>query len=282
MGRIRIGAVSYLNTRPLVHGMEQGLGRERIDLSYDVPAGLADALIAGRLDIALLPVIELARIPDLEVVPGLGIVTRGASRSVLLVGDRPPAEQRRVALDPESRTSNALVRVLFDAVWNSRPEFVTGGTDLEQNLRESDAAVRIGDKALFEPPPPGSHVEDLGSVWTERSGLPFVFAAWIARRGVVDREIYRVLHESRRQGSAAIDQIAEEFQWNGVRRPELAREYLTRNILFRLGGPEVEAMRRFLRAAAELGLIEREPAIRLALQRWTRCHEAAARASGTN
>src|SRR6188768_2319647 len=108
----RIGAVSYLNTRPLVFGFEQGLGAERVTLSYDVPSVLAARLDAGELDVALLPVIELARIPDLAIVPGIAIGSFGECRSVLLVARKPLDEIRSVALDPESRTSNALVQVL--------------------------------------------------------------------------------------------------------------------------------------------------------------------------
>src|SRR5262245_62540185 len=109
---VRIGAVSYLNTRPLVFGLEQGIGGGRIALSYDVPSVLASRMAAGELDVALLPAIELARIPDLAIFPGLAIGSLGACRSVLLVSPLPLDEIRSIALDPESRTSNALVQVL--------------------------------------------------------------------------------------------------------------------------------------------------------------------------
>ena len=97
--KIRVGAVSYLNTRPLVHGFEQGLGRDLIELSYDVPSTLSDRLARDELDVALIPVIELARIPDLEIVPGLGIVSRGPARSVFLISNGPPEKARTVGLD---------------------------------------------------------------------------------------------------------------------------------------------------------------------------------------
>jgi chorismate dehydratase len=273
--RIRIGAVSYLNTRPLVHGLENGLLADRIELSYAPPSRLADELAAGDLDIALLPVIELARIPDLELAPGLGIVCRGATRSVLLVSRVPLDQVRRVALDPESRTSNALVRVLFARVWGGTPSFATGPLALEQALEDADAAVRIGDKALFEPVPEGCHVVDLGSAWTDATGLPFVFAAWACRPGVLDRALYRGLHASRREGSSRLDDIARRYVWEGRHDEHIARAYLRENIRFRLGAEELRALRSFLRAAHELGIIEREPEVRLALHRLTPCHERA-------
>jgi predicted solute-binding protein len=273
---IRIGAVSYLNTRPLVWGLERPVEGAPIELTFATPAELAEAMAGGRLDMALLPVIELARLPHLEVVPGLGIVTHGASRSVLLVSKRPVESVETVALDPESRTSNALVRVLFAEVWERRPSFETGPTDLDRALGSFDAAVRIGDKALFEPGPPGTHIYDLGQVWTDRTGLPFVYAAWFARPGVVDPPLYRRLHASRREGARSIREIAAQYTWHGRAYPELAETYLTHHIRFRLGSTEITAMRAFFAAAARIGLIDAKPEIRLVGERWTECHEAAA------
>ena len=272
----RIGAVSYLNTLPLVHGMQQGLGADRVELSFATPAVLADRLAAGELDVALLPVIELARIPDLEVVPGLGIVSRGASRSVLLIANRPLDRIESLALDPDSRTSNVLAQVLLSEVWGRRPQPVPGSRDLDACLRDADAAVRIGDKALFEAPPAGTHVEDLGRVWTRETGLPFVFAVWTARPGIVDRPLYEMLHASRRAGKKAIDRIAADYRWNGAPHPDVARSYLTENIRFRLGSDELRAIGLFFEAARSLELVEKAPRIRMALERWTSCHETAA------
>jgi chorismate dehydratase len=274
--KIRIGAVSYLNTRPLVWGLQHGRSDPRIELSFDVPARLADRMAAGELEIALLPVVEIARMGEVELVPGLGIVTYGPSRSVLLVARRPIEELSSVALDPDSRTSNALARVLFAEFWKASPAWSLGRPgSLAAALGECDAAVRIGDKALFEPVPAGCQVHDLAEVWTGASGLPFVYAAWVARPGIVDRDLYRLLHASRREGSRAIEQIAQEYRWQGEPRFELAHEYLTKHILFRLGADETRAMELFFRAAHRLGLLSRVPPIRLAL-RGGACEDAVA------
>jgi len=264
MPKIRTGAVSYLNTRPLVFGLDQGLGADRVQLTYDVPSVVARRLAAGELDLALLPVIELARIPGLVVVPGLAIGSLGNCRSVLLVARRPLADVRSVALDPESSTSNALAAVLFAEAWGVKPEFVTGPHDLTLALAEHDAAVRIGDKALFEPLPPGAIAYDLGGAWTARTTLPFVFAVWATRPGVVDREIYEVLHASRRAGAAALAAIAADYTWKGRQYPELALPYLRDAMRYRLGDSEVAAMRRFLAAAAALGVVDAAPPIEFA------------------
>jgi chorismate dehydratase len=277
---IRIGAVSYLNTRPLVHGLVRSAAEHRIELSFGVPAELADRLAEGRLDVALLSVVELGRLDGLELVPGLGITTRGRSGSVLLVSRRPPAELRTVALDPESRTSNALAQVLLDALWKVRPRCEVGPLELERALSEYDAAVRIGDKALFEPLPPGANAHDLAELWTEHTRLPFVFAAWAARPGVVDSELYRLLHASRREGTRSIDAIAAGFVWKGSPRQAEARAYLREHIHYRLGSDEIRAIELFLSAAASIGVIGRAGRVALALPRQSRCHDLAAAATG--
>ena len=261
MPKIRAGAVSYLNTRPLVFGIEQGLGADRLELTYDVPSVLASRMAAGEFDLALLPIIEMARIPNLVVVPGLAIGSLGNCRSVLLVAKMPLAEVRSVALDPESRTSNALARVLFAEAWGGEPSFVVGPRDLTLALQEHDAAVRIGDKALFTPLPEGAIAYDLGGAWTARTTLPFVFAVWATRPGVVDRELYEILHASRRAGAAVLSAIAADYTWNGRQYPEVSLPYLRDAMRYRLGDPEVTAMRRFLAAAAEAGVIDAAPSI---------------------
>ena len=269
--RVRIGAVAYLNAKPLVRGLELGLGSERIELTHAVPSALAACLAAGQLDIALLPSIELARIPDLTVVPGIGISSRGPAASVLLVTRKALADVRSVALDPDSRTSNALVQILFADVWGGSPEFVAGAPALERALELHDAAVRIGDKALFGAIPASCEAIDLGEAWTRRTGLPFVFAVWAARPGVLDREIYMLLHESRRRGTASRERIAADYLWEGRSWPERSLEYLTRRIFFRLGAPEVEGLERFLEAAHRLGIVPRPTALRLARFTETAC-----------
>lgn len=274
--KTRIGAVSYLNTRPLVFGLEQGVGEDRIELSYSVPARLADRMIAGELDIALMPVIELAKMPELEIVSGLAIGTSGPSRSVLLISRQPIERVESIALDPESRTSNALVRVLCDRVWKIAPRFLAGHRGLDEALLKCDAAVQIGDKALFAEPPVDTVVYDLGGVWSAAMGLPFVFAAWFARPGAIDREIYEALHESKRRGVRTLGPIAEDYTWCGRQYPQLSKDYLEKNIRFRLGSAELDAMRAFFGAAAEVGLIARAPELKLALTRQTSYHDKAA------
>jgi len=257
--RIRIGAVAYLNTEPLVFGMAQGLGEDRVELIYDVPAGLERRMAEGELDLALLPVVALTTLPGLEVVPGFGITVQREARSVLLVTKRPLESVRTVALDPESRTSNLLVQLLFARAWKHCPRYTTGSATIGDTLEQADAAVRIGDKALFEPLAPGLEAIDLGRAWNDMTRLPFVFAVWAAKPGMVDDGLCRVLHESRRAGILAMERIAAGFSWRGQRDPDLVRHYLTEHIDYGLGAAELEALRLFFSSLAELGLIREAP-----------------------
>ncbi len=277
--RLQVGSVDFLNARPLVWGLQHGLGAERIELRQLVPSALAESFLAGSLDVALLPAVELARSPDVEIVPGLGIVTRGPALSVRLLTRVPVERVRKVALDPESRTSNALTQILFAEVWGGAPKFAPGPLALAEALADFDAVVRIGDKALFETVPDGVQILDLGETWTQATGLPFVWALWVARSGVIDRERYLWFHDSRRAGSARIEEIAATYSWNGRCDPELATRYLRKHILYRLGSAELSGLELFLRAALRIGLIDRVPDRRLALTRWTECHETAARSA---
>lgn len=260
---VRIGAVPYLNARPLLFGLEQRRGR-RLDLSYADPPALADGLAEGTLDLALIPSVELARIEGIEVIPGIAIGSHGPAGSVLLFTRVAPSRVRRLALDPQSRTSNVLARLLLKEIWGASPDCEAAPENAEPALADCDAAVRMGDKALFEPRPAGLHTEDLGAAWSRLTGLPFVYAVWAAREGVVDRGLYETLHASKREGMAALDRIAEEHTYRGRRDPGLARAYLRGCIRYGLDLPEVRGLRAFLRMAAEGGLIPRAPDLRLA------------------
>jgi len=252
--RVRLGAVSFLNAQPLVRGLDEGPAAERIALSFAVPSALAAQLAAGELDGALLPSIELARIPGLVALPGLSISSHGPSASVLLVSKKPLHEVASVGLDPESRTSNALVQVLFARAGRTSPDFSPAPLDLHEALERHDAVVRIGDKALFEARPAGLFVTDLGEAWTEATSLPFVYAVWALRAAAAGREVYELLHAARRRGSKAIESIAARHAAAHGRDEATILDYLKHKMVYRLGAPEWDGLRTFLAEAARLGL----------------------------
>lgn len=273
--RPRVGAVRYLNAKPLTLGLEQGIG-DVDPLCFDHPAGLVERMKAGELDLALLPVAALVESPELHIVPGLAIGCDGPVRSVLLLHRVPLEEVRTVALDPESRSSNLLTRVLFARVWQPEsggPDFVERSHALGEALRNVDAAVRIGDKALGDALPEGWIATDLGSAWKKWTTLPFVFAVWLAGPGTVDRDLYQALHESRREGQRQLEAIVQDFAFDRPEKILLYRDYLTHSIRYRLGSREVEALQRFFREATALKLIPSEPELTFAFGESSACGE---------
>ncbi|HEX5044741.1 MAG TPA: menaquinone biosynthesis protein [Candidatus Polarisedimenticolaceae bacterium] len=255
---IRVGTVPYLNARPLVFGFEQGTAAGRIRLEADVPSRLAARLRRQTLDVALVSSIELGRIPGLTVVPGLAIGSQGPVRSVLLVSGVPLERIESLALDPASRTSNALAEVLLRERFGVAPAAQEHAGTIEEALAAHDAVIRIGDAALFSKPPAGTTTTDLGAVWTEWTSLPFVYAVWVAREGVLDDALCEAFHTSARRGFASVDAIAA-----GTSDPELVRRYLTENVRYGLGPKELAGLRRFFELAAARALLPRVPEVRL-------------------
>lgn len=251
MPKVRVCAVSYLNTVPLVWGMLHGEQKGMFDLFFRVPSGCADMLAAGEADIGIVPAYELLKHP-LEPLPGLGIACRGAVQSILLVTKVPPKEIRTLAADSSSRTSVQLARVWLARCYGNRPEIVTHAPDLEAMLAASDAALLIGDPALrvyaASLPYP---VYDLGAEWLALTGLPMVFAVWAARPGVLNTAIVDAFYASFRYGRERMDDIVRAESPARGFTPELVREYLTAAIRHTLGEGEMAGLRLFLEWAGE-------------------------------
>lgn len=245
---LRIGVVNYLNARPLARGLERDKGKGLYELRYLPPAQVADELAAGHLDVGLLPSVELLRIPDLEVVPGLAIAATHEVRSVLLVSKVPIAEIRKLALDENSRTSAALVRIILKERYGLEPETRPAKPVVEQMLEDADAALVIGDPAL--------HVDreryvvlDLAGEWLELTGLPFVFAVWAARREVAGRGLTATLGRSFEVGWAELSEIVLESSEESHLAPAVLSDYFQRNLRFVMGAEEASGLREFLRRA---------------------------------
>jgi predicted solute-binding protein len=250
--KLRVSAVSYLNTTPLVWGMLHGPQRGLFDLDFRVPAGCADQLAAGAADIGIVPSFELTR-QDLEIIPGAGIACHGAVRSILLISSRPAREIRTLAVDSSSRTSVELVRVILERRYGAQPESIPHPPDLEAMLRMADAALIIGDPALrIEPALLPYHVYDLGAEWVEMTGLPMVFAVWAGRKGVVTAPVVEAFRDSCRYGREKLDEIVSSESARREFSPGLVREYLTRHIVHELGPREYQGMELFLEYARRL------------------------------
>jgi len=250
--KLRVGAVNYLNTKPLVYDFERFA--PRAELLYDLPSRLADKLAQGRLDVALIPSIEFFNDPSYTIVSDACIACRGPVLSVKLFSRGPIASIRTLALDEGSRTSVALVRILLDQRFDIRPqlEALPIGDSLAD--ADADAVLLIGDRAIHSPPGRFEVVWDLGDEWCRWAELPFVFAMWVGRSGVDLAGMDVALALARDAGVAHIEQIAErEAAALGLTRPQCA-SYLRDNLHFHLGPREQRGLELFYRKAAELGL----------------------------
>jgi chorismate dehydratase len=247
----RVSVVSYLNTVPLVWGMLHGEQRDLFELERAIPSECADRLADGRADIGIVPSVELNR-QKLDVIPGTGIACRGPVRSILLISKVPFADIRTLATDSSSRTSVALSRIVLARKYGVEPQLYSKRPHLGSMLEHCDAALIIGDAALvLNPAELPFHVIDLGTEWTELTGLPMVFAVWAARAGLPpqDPEPFRA---SLRFGMQHIDEIVSAEHGKLGISEALARDYLTRNIIFDLGEREYAGLSTFLQYASEL------------------------------
>lgn len=257
MRPLRLGVVDYLNAAPLVHGLDSEPG---FALARATPARVAEMLHAGEVDLGLIPAVEYA-FGEYAVVPGVAIGSRGPVRSVNLYHRRPLVEVRRVALDAGSRSSAALVRVLLRARLGRDPEYVARPPCVEAMLREADAALLIGDAALYHEGE-GERL-DLGDEWTRLTGLPFVYAFWAGRPGAVPAAAVQRLRRALREGLSALDAIADRHaSAAGPGKAALNRAYLRQNIAYALGPEEERGLTEFYRRAFALGLVPRLPVLR--------------------
>ncbi len=259
--RIRLGAVGYLNARPLVYGLDRD---PRFDVRFDVPSRCATLLHARAIDVGLIPSIEYLS-ADYRIVPGLAIASKGRVASVALYTTRPMGDVRSIALDTSSRTSVALTRVLCARLFRTAPAYEAHGPDLAAMLARADAALIIGDNALFLDagvvPVPGEgrrevRVEkiDLGEAWLELTGLPFVYAFWAGPAGVLAGGDVQALQEARDEGVRHPDEIGADSYPGDRDRQQVAARYLRDNIKYYLGDEERAALELFYRYAAESGV----------------------------
>jgi chorismate dehydratase len=253
MNVVRLGAVSYLNTKPLVRGLE-----ERADLftlRFDVPAQCAALLHEGRVDVGLIPAVEYLR-GDYRIVPGVAIGSDGPIASVAMFSRVPVDRIATLALDISSRTSVALTRILCARRWHIAPKFTPAEPDLRPMLARADAALIIGDPALsIDARAAGVIKTDLGSEWKALTGLPFVYAMWTGREGAVEAAHIDALNAARDRGVVELAAIARA-EGRGDRAVEQrALSYLRDNLKYGLGEAEIAGLRRFHELAAEQGLV---------------------------
>ena len=280
LAKLRISIVQYLNTAPLVWGFTNGPLRGKYELSFTVPSQCAEALRTGAADVAIIPAIEYARMDGLVVLPDLAIASQRQVRSLLLLAKRPIDHVRRIALDRSSRSTQGLVRILCADHWKITPELFEAAPDLEQMLRDADAALLIGDPALRLsiavegaaqrgaaaglicdggaaglPGLASVYIYDVVEEWRRATGLPAVLAVWAARRELATAEMVQDFLASRDYGVARIEEISSVAS-KELGLPVAALEkYLRENIDFALSAENQRGLEHFFLRAAALGLI---------------------------
>ena len=289
MNSLRISIVQYLNTAPLVRGFTHGPLRGKYQLSFTVPSQCAEALRSGEVDIAIVPAIEVQRIDNLVVLPGLCIASKKSVRSLLLVSKKPIPEVRRIALDRSSRSTQALVRILCQKHWRVSPDFFEADPDLPAMLQNADAALIIGDPALrlaldseasaarnasgdLRIPaefagltlPSPLFVHDIVENWRAFSGLPAVLAVWAARPNAVTPEVVRDFNDSLVFGAQQLHEISAEAS-RELNLPALKiMRYFTENIDYTFDDENLRGLQRYFDLAAEAGLIRQSKPLLIA------------------
>jgi len=291
MRRLRISAISYLNTAPLMWDFEHAEAGDDFEISYTLPSACARALEAGTADIGIIPAAAYAQIPGLQVLPGVAIASRRAVRSILLVSKVPVEKIRTIALDTSSMTSVALTKILFEKWLGGDRSFTAMDPHLDQMLATHDAGLLIGDPAL-QVDRSRYLTLDLAVEWIRYTGKPFVFAFWAVRQQALQEaalsgdgrpfgklragsrlsaarsdarapalDLAQIFQDSRDHGLApsSLNQIAREWALRLGLREDEVRNYLTENIHYELDPGCLEGLQLFYRYAAEIGALPPAP-----------------------
>ena len=255
-GKLRVVGVSFLNAQPHLHGLLSGLGEERMSVALAEPSELARRLYENEADVGLCPIVPLATHGGFELVPKVAIGCDGAVRSIRIVGDVPIQEAEEILLDAASRTSAILARLIVRHLCGGRePKFYSRpAREIVETVSGKTLGLLIGDVAL-EIEGRFAHELDLGQAWKDLTGLPFVFAVWGARPGVLTEEDCEVLQRSLADGLAARPAIAQAWMRGHGGQAEAHLTYLNDSIRYDLDGAALAGMREFLRRAAEAGLL---------------------------
>lgn len=269
MPGLRISAISFLNTAPLMWDFEHGDAGRNFEISYTLPSACASALAAGQADIGIIPAFTYAQIPGLVILPNIAIAAKDRVRSILLVSKKPIGDVRTVAADTSSRTSVALLQVLFAKFFGGARGLTPHPPKLDEMLQNHDAALLIGDAALQVPLNAGYHLYDLAHLWHRATGKPFVFAFWAVRLDALNRQpagmnLAKVFQQSRDHGlePRSLDVIAREWSPKLGLSEDDIRSYLTENIHYYLDRENHAGLNLFLQYSHEIGLIPAVPDLR--------------------
>ena len=261
-GKKKLGAVSFLNTKPLIYGIEKNLFSHNFELTKAVPSALAVDLNARRLDAVLIPSIAYAKnSPDLRIVPECGIIAHDAVNSIRLYFNKNLRSIRSVAVDVSSMTSVVLTKIILAEKFEVKPELLVAKPDVDKMLASADAALIIGDSALFQASLRERNYLDLAEEWNDMTGLPFVFAVWAGKQNSLDPNDVQSIIFSKNLGLDNIDSLCHEAASEYNTSFDVVKTYLTENVQFDLGETEIAGMRHFFELAYYHGALEYLPSL---------------------
>lgn len=237
--KIRVGAVSYLNTKPLIYGFEQGMMKDELELLINYPSNIAALLQNDEIDIGLVPVAVISTLKEHHIISRYGIGCDGEVASVCLFSDVPVNEIKTVLLDYQSKTSVILLKILLKEYWKINPELIMAEAGYEAAIKGTTAGLVIGDRA-FKQRQVSAYMYDLGSGWKEMTGLPFVFAAWVSNKKIDPGFVAR-FNEANLAGLNSLDSIAKANQ-NGFYD---LQKYYTENVSYKLSPDHHAALEEF-------------------------------------
>ena len=247
---IRLAVVSYLNSRPFVEGLRQVFAPDELEVIERVPAQCGRAFVEGEVQVALLPIGALLQLPEATLLPEMCIGAAGSVDSVFVVSQVPLAQVTAIHADAQSLTSNGLAQVLLAHHWRRPLPWLPPLADLAQ-LPHGHATVVIGDRAL-DAPRRFAHVVDLAAAWHDYTGLPFAFAAWAVRPGILSADQLTRLQLAFAWGLAHRPQVAQRWAAQHGADPAATTHYLMHAIDYRLDAPKLEAIRRYVAELADL------------------------------
>jgi chorismate dehydratase len=234
--KIRVAAVSYLNTKPLIYGFENGMMKDELELVTDFPASIADMLMQGEVDIALLPIAAIPMLPQHFIISNYCIATNGEVASVGLFSDVPIEEIESILLDYQSKTSVGLLKILLKEYWKIHPTLIDANEGYEEKINGKTAGLVIGDRAFVQRTR-NRFIYDLGFAWKQMTGLPFVFATWVATKEITDN-FNENFNASTSEG---LQHLPEIIAANAYEHYDL-HEYYTTNIDYTLDDGKRKAM----------------------------------------
>lgn len=262
MSKVKIGVFDFLNAKPLIYAIEKNKVQHNFELVYDIPSQIAVKLLNKEINAGLVPSIHYAKYSvKYRIVPEICIASRGVVNSIRLYFRKDLKDIKTVATDISSMTSVILTRIILSEKYDVRPKFIAMKPDLIDMLSRADAALLIGDHALFEKSYYESYI-DLGDEWDDLTGLPFVYALWVGRRESLNEDDLTALINAKEYGLQNIDVISAEASQRYNVDFEFCKSYLTQNLKYDLGEAEIAGMKEFFTYAFYYGVIEFIPEIK--------------------